>query len=124
MSYCPKCGSEVSEEMVFCPKCGAALKIEQTPAETRPKPYRRDEKAEKTEKTEKTEKREKHEYGFIGPLIGGLILIFVGLAAYLKIVLNINQGVVWAFFFVIIGIVIIVLAVYGAMMASRRHPRT
>jgi len=126
MSSCPKCGTKISEEMAFCPKCGAALKVEQAPAEARAKPYRRDEKAEKTEKrekAEKTEKREKREYGFLGPLIGGLILIFVGLAFYLRVVLDIKTELVWAFFFVIIGIVIIAVAVYGAMMAGRRHPR-
>jgi len=40
-------------------------------------------KTEKREKSEKAEKHEKREYGYIGPLIGGLILIAVGLMAYL-----------------------------------------
>ncbi len=128
MTYCAKCGSEVSEEMSFCPKCGAALKLEQ-PAVERPMERRRDEKGEKGEKAEKSEKREKHEkgeYAFIGPLVGGLILFFVGLTLYLW-----TQGaykdwgrLIWAFFFVIIGIIIIVAAVYGAILAGRRHPRT
>ena len=127
MSYCPKCGAKTSEEMAFCPKCGAALKVEQAPVEAQAKPVRRDEKAEKAEKGEKSEKgekREKGEYGFLGPLVGGLILIFVGLAFYLKVVLDIKTEAVWAFFFVILGIVIIALAIYGAMMAGRRHPKT
>lgn len=121
MSYCPKCGAKIDEEMAFCPKCGAALKVAQA------KPVRRDEKAEKSEKSEKSEKGEKHEkgeYGFLGPLIGGLILIFVGLAFYLRVILDIRTEAVWAFFFVILGIVIIAAAVYGAMMAGRRHPKT
>jgi uncharacterized membrane protein YvbJ len=124
MSYCPKCGSKVTEEMTFCPKCGASLNVAQAPAETRTKAYRRNEKAEKSEKGEKTEKHEKRGYGFLGPLIGGLVLIFLGLAFYLKIVLDVKTEVVWAFFFVIIGVVIIVAAAYGAMMAGKRHPKT
>jgi uncharacterized membrane protein YvbJ len=123
MSYCPKCGANVAEEMEFCPKCGAPLKVAQAPVETRARAYRRDEKAEKAEKREKTEKYEKREYGFMGPLIGGLILIFLGLAFYLRIALNVSSGAVWAIFFVIIGIVIIAAAVYGAMTAGKRHPR-
>jgi uncharacterized membrane protein YvbJ len=124
MEYCAKCGNKVSEDMAFCPKCGAPLKAAPTPAETRTTTRRRGEKEEKGEKAEKGEKHEKREYGFIGPLIGGLILIFAGLAFYIRIVLNIKTEAVWAAFFIIIGIVIIVLAAYGAMMAGRRHPRT
>ena len=124
MEYCPKCGSKVSEDMAFCPKCGAPLKAAPSPAEARPATHRRDEKAEKREKSEKSEKREKGEYGFIGPLIGGLILIFVGLAFYVRIAFDIKPESISAFFFIIIGIVIIVLVVYGAILAGRRHPRT
>lgn len=127
MLYCPKCGTKVTEDMTFCPKCGASLKVAPSPAEMRTKAYRRDEKAEKGEKGEKAEKTEKHEkgeYGFMGPLIGGLILILLGLGFYLRIALNVSSGAVWAIFFVIIGIVIIAAAVYGAMMAGKRHPKT
>jgi uncharacterized membrane protein YvbJ len=126
MSHCPKCGNEITEEMAFCPKCGAALKTEQVTVETRTRTHYRDEKAEKEEKGEKREKGEKHEkrgYSFMGPLIGGLILIFIGLASYLVVTYNVKSEIVWAFFFVVIGIVIIVGAIYGSLMASRRHPR-
>jgi len=78
MPYCPKCGAEVSEGMNFCSKCGATLG---------PLPPRvrreKEEKHEKREKSEKAEKHEKREYSYIGPLIGGLILIAVGLMAYI-----------------------------------------
>jgi uncharacterized membrane protein YvbJ len=126
MSYCPKCGSKVDEEMTFCPKCGAPLKAEKAVAEAKPVAYRRDEKAEKTEKDEKGEKHEKREYAFIGPLVGGLILLFVGLTFYLGLTVHDENlmRIAWAFFFVIIGIIIIVAAVYGVIMAGRRHPRT
>jgi pilus assembly protein TadC len=132
MSYCPKCGSKVDEEMTFCPKCGASLKVEKIATvapETRPTTYRRDEKteekSEKHEKGEKHEKHEKREYGFIGPLIGGIILLFIGLSIYLPIAMpSYNTNVVWALFFVLIGLLVIVGGVYGVIMASRRHPRT
>jgi uncharacterized membrane protein YvbJ len=123
MSYCPKCGSKIEEEMVFCPKCGAPLKVQQTTAGGRTA-YRKEEKAEKGEKNEKTEKREKHEYGFLGPLIGGLVLIFIGAASYLEIATTIDSKVIWAIFFVIIGVLIIAGAIYGYTRAAKRHPKT
>lgn len=128
MPYCPKCGTKVREEMAFCPKCGAPLKVKQPPSETTPAPaLQRAEKAEKhekREKREKTEKYEKREFGVIGPLIGGLILIFLGLMFYLQVTGFLGRGVASALFLIIIGIIIIVGALYAAMIAARRHPRT
>jgi predicted lipid-binding transport protein (Tim44 family) len=129
MSYCPKCGSKIEEGMSFCPKCGASLNAERivgvTPA-TEPA-YRRDEKteekSEKHEKGEKHEKHEKYEYGFMGPLIGGVILLFLGAALYLNAT-GYNAALLWALFLVLIGVLIIVGGIYGVMMAGRRHPRT
>lgn len=125
MPYCPKCGTKVSEETSFCPKCGTALKIERAPAPAAPPAPYRSEKAEKREKEEKEmwrEKKEKREYGYIGPLIGGFILIALGLMFFLAITWG--REVAWAFFLVIIGIIVIVGAVYAAMIAARRHPQT
>ena len=34
MSFCPKCGKEVSEGFMFCPQCGQRLKIEETAENT------------------------------------------------------------------------------------------
>jgi predicted lipid-binding transport protein (Tim44 family) len=124
MSYCPKCGTKVSEEMVFCPKCGAPLKAEKPSAEARPTRYRSEkaektEKHEKQEKGEKTEKHEKQEFGFVGPLIGGLFLIFFGLMSYLQVTGFLGKEVVGALFLILIGIIIIV----GVIYAVRRHPR-
>jgi uncharacterized membrane protein YvbJ len=123
MSYCPKCGAEVREEMSFCPKCGAPLKAAPAPAETRPGEYRRHEKAEKSEKQEKGEKHEKSEFGFLGPLIGGLILIFLGIAIYIRIAGMHEETIVWASFLLLVGVIIIVAALYGAFVLTRRHPR-
>jgi len=127
---CPKCGNKVEEEMSFCPRCGAPLKPETvapTPPEAMPMYYRRDEKteekSEKQEKQEKYEKREKREYGFMGPLIGGLILLFIGLGLYLNTI-GYSAAELWALFFVFIGLLIIAGAVYGVVVAGRRHPKT
>jgi uncharacterized membrane protein YvbJ len=126
MVYCPKCGTEVEENMTFCPRCGASLKVEAAV-----RPMRRDEKAEKHEKQEKREKQEpekgekheKGEYGFIGWLIGGLILIVIGAMAFLNINYNfINTAMGWALFLLILGVIIIIVAVYFASMARRRSP--
>lgn len=137
MPYCSKCGAQVREEMAFCSKCGAALKVEQPPAETvsAPAPYRaekaekhekreKEEKGEKREKEEKTEKHEKREFGAIGPLIGGLILIFIGLMFYLQVTGFPGRQIAPALFLVIIGVIIIIGALYAATMASRRQPST
>ena len=129
MSYCPKCGSKVEEQMSFCPKCGAPLNVEKVATVTpESKPaYRRDEKteekSEKHEKREKSEKHEKREYGFVGPLIGGVILLFIGASLYLTAT-GTNVLILWALFFVLIGVLIIVGGIYGVIMAGRRHPRT
>ena len=34
MSFCPKCGKEVSEGFMFCPQCGQRLKVGVTPENT------------------------------------------------------------------------------------------
>lgn len=124
MSYCPKCGTKVSEEMAFCPKCGAPLKAEKPPTEASPTGYRSEkaekaEKHEKQEKGEKTEKHEKREFGFVGSLIGGLILIFFGLMSYLQVTGFLGKEVAGASFLILIGIIIII----GVIYAARRHPR-
>jgi len=126
MSYCPKCGNKIDENMMFCPKCGAALKKTPPSTETAPRTvvYRneKNEKDEKHEKGEKTEKHEKRVYGFMGPLIGGLILILIGLTAYLELVNMVERRMLGALFFVIVGVAIIIGVAYGATLARKRHP--
>ena len=126
MSYCPKCGNKIDENMMFCPKCGAPLKTTQASTETTPRTvvYRneKNEKDEKHEKGEKTEKHEKRVYGFMGPLIGGLILILIGLTAYLELVNMFERRMLGALFFVIVGVAIIIGVAYGATLARKRHP--
>jgi cation transport ATPase len=116
--------------MVFCPKCGASLKITQASAgQIRRADYRYEkaesrEKQEKREKSEKTEKHEKHEHEFIGPLIGGFILLFLGFAFFFETTHIVGREFLWAVFLVIIGVLIIFGVLYGAILTSRRHPRT
>ncbi len=126
MVYCPKCGTEVEENMIFCPRCGAALK-----AEAPVRAVRRDEKAEKSEKgekqekqgSEKAEKHEKGEFTFVSWLIGGLILIFFGALAFLNIQYQfINTAMGWALFLLVIGVIIIVAALYFVLVARKRSP--
>jgi predicted lipid-binding transport protein (Tim44 family) len=128
MSYCPKCGNQVEDAMTFCPRCGASLKGTPPPAQPAPaQPYRRNEKGEKNEKNEKHESREKQEKGergFVGYLIGGLILITFGLFSVLQLsgYFAANSGQSWALMLLIIGVIIIVGAVYVAMTARRHSP--
>jgi len=137
MPNCPKCNSRVTEAMSFCPTCGASLKAAPTPpaapaaalAPPAP-PVRRekeekgekDEKGEKAEKGEKGEKHEKQTFGPLGPVIFGVVLIALGLLFYLRMTGWMAEPTLWAYFFVAIGIIIILAAIYGAMIAARRHP--
>lgn len=121
MPYCPKCGAEVSEEMIFCPKCGAALGP--LPPRVRMEKEEKGEKEEKREKSEKAEKYEKREYGYIGPLIGGLILIVVGLMAYLATIRPTYAREWGPILLIVIGIIILVIAIYAAITAAKRSPK-
>jgi uncharacterized membrane protein YvbJ len=131
LSYCPKCGNKIDENMAFCPKCGASLKAPQPQPSTSPSSgtvvYRRhDEKSEKQEKGEKNEKREKHEHPFISALIGGSVILILGVVWFLQwnYQVNINSTEAWAIIFIIGGSLIILGAIYGSIMVTRRHPKT
>ncbi|PVX26493.1 MAG: hypothetical protein CW691_01390 [Candidatus Bathyarchaeum sp.] len=127
MPYCHKCGSEVKEENAFCPQCGATLRAK----ETTPPEHYRNEKAEKEEKQEKHEKEEKSEhqekyekqqFGVLGPLVGGIILIIVGFMFYLAVSDAINIGSVFPFFLIIIGGIVILGVLIGAVTARKKNP--
>ena len=131
MSYCPKCGNKIDETMAFCPRCGASLKATAPAQAPSAPPYRRDEKSEKNEKQEKQEKDqhqekgEKGEQGFIGYLIGGLVLITIGAFALLQLTNSfVSSGQNWAIMLLIIGVIIIIGAVYVATVARKRSPPT
>lgn len=128
MSYCPKCGNKVDEHMAFCPRCGAPLKAGPTAPPTYQRRNERSEKQEKEEKHEKEaaqergEKHEKGEYGFVGWLIGGLVLIIIGFFTLLPLVTNINSAISGALILLVIGVVIIIVAVYLTTIARKRNP--
>ena len=120
--------------MVFCPRCGNSLKAAPPGQPAVAQPYRRrDEKSEKNEKQEKqekqehpekSEKQEKGEAGFIGYLIGGLILITFGLFSVLQLsgYFSADSGQSWATMLLIIGVIIIIGAIYVALVARKRSP--
>ena len=126
MSYCPKCGHKVDETMTFCPNCGTSLKKTTSQGAPSPPVYPRyrNEKQEKHEKQEKEEKHEKGQGGMVGWLIGGLILVFLGVAAYTNVVYHwIPSGPeAAAIWLVVIGVIIIVVGIYFATRARRRFP--
>jgi hypothetical protein len=82
MPYCPKCGKEVSEDADYCTKCQAPLKE----GVVYRRVNRRNEKDEKDEKNEKGEKGEEDKYG---PIIGGLIVTWLGTLLLLS-----NQNII------------------------------
>ena len=111
MSYCSKCGNKVEENMAFCSKCGAPLKLRDTTAV----PIL-------TQRIEKAEKQEKGECGFLGWLIGGLILITIGLLATLQFAKIIPTGTMIPSVLLIIGIIVIISALYFVILARKRAP--
>jgi uncharacterized membrane protein YvbJ len=125
MSYCPKCGNEINETMAFCPHCGTSLKgppADQTAPPSQTNTQEKDEKTEKNQQPEKNEKQEKTEYGFVGYLTGGLVLITIGVFALLELSGNFkSSGQGLAIMLFIIGIIVIIGAIYVAL-TSRRHP--
>jgi uncharacterized membrane protein YvbJ len=134
MFYCPKCGNKVDETMFFCPRCGTSLKSPPPSQPTPIQPYQQGEKAEKNERQEKSEKDqkkeknghdEKTEHGFIGYLIGGLILITVGVFALIELsgkYFSSSQDLAIMLF--IIGLIIIFGAIYVALTSRRHFPQT
>jgi uncharacterized membrane protein YvbJ len=118
MSYCPICGNKVDETMAFCPSCGAALKSV-TPGQ----PAQPATQYPRNEKDQKNQKQEKSEHGFIGHFIGGLILITIGVFSILDLTsTSPNSGQDLAAMLLIIGIIIIVGAVYVALTGRKRFP--
>lgn len=118
--YCPKCGAELPVGSSFCPKCGTPT-THVTPEPTEPSYYRRrrEYRYEKYEKHEKNEKREKGRSGsVIGPVIGGLILIWLGLTFYLQEIGIITSTNWWAYFIIGIGAIIIL---QGVLVYSRHR---
>jgi uncharacterized membrane protein YvbJ len=125
LPYCSKCGSEVAEGTMYCPKCGASLRAEQVSRRTHEKDEKR-EKGEKQEKGEKGEKVEKHEKGETSrfwAFIGGMMLVILGIVSFVSIFFNVREPWRGASFLVVLGVFVIIVALYGAIKASQRNPR-
>jgi uncharacterized membrane protein len=75
------------------------------------------------EKGEQHEKYEKHEYSILGPLVGGFILILVGFMSYLTVSGFINVRSLWPFLLIIIGSLVILAVLAGAVIARGRTPQ-
>jgi uncharacterized membrane protein YvbJ len=111
MPYCPKCGNNVDETMTFCPKCGTALKDKIPSQEASNK--EKEEMQEKHENPANVEIQEKNQYGFVNFLISGLVLIIVAVFAILDLTSRfIASGQDIAIMLIIIGIIIIIGAIY------------
>ncbi len=118
MPYCHNCGADLQPNAAFCSKCGAPAAAATATTPTAPPTYRYGPGYEKREKQEKqtrqSEKYEKREKGGdrTGPLIGGGILILLGLIYYASITALIPSSEFWAYFFLGLGILLILQAVY------------
>ena len=123
MPYCPQCGTENDAEAGFCKRCGYSLKGERPRRRRREKEEKHEKQEKDEEKYEKEEKHEKGEVGALGQLVGGLILIFVGVAFYLTVNDVLPAERVWPYFVIIAGLLVVVLAFYGGRTAWSRHPR-
>ena len=107
MVHCVKCGTENKDDAKFCIKCGAQLYVTRESEH-----YRRVE----------SECFGLPHGGLIVAIVIGVIILLSGFAAILNIVNpNVNySGWVGAFIPVIIGIIIIIGAIYG-MQRRRRY---
>jgi len=129
MAYCSKCGNKVDEDASFCPNCGASLKPGQSQYAAAPLTYSYDreekhekrEKEEKNEKGERSEKSEQGQFRYIGPIIGGVVLIVLGLMFLYP---QTMMRETWALLLAAVGMIIIVGAIYAAMKASKQNPKT
>lgn len=70
----------------------------------------------------KSQKHEKGEYGFVGFLIGGLVLIIIGLFSLLRFTGIFTSVHSVAIMFLVIGVIIIIAAVYLTIVARKRFP--
>jgi uncharacterized membrane protein YvbJ len=135
LPYCPRCGTETSEEMTFCPKCGQSLKAQQVSAwREQWRESRREWRERRRELREQRKDTQDHYYeenwektererGVIEPLIGGVFLIFLGLLFYYTITGTLTGDVLLASFLTVIGLIVIGIATYRAA-TLRRQPNS
>jgi cation transport ATPase len=110
LPYCQKCGAEIAADAAFCPRCGQQTAVSPAPVERGHEREEKREKSEKREKEEKGEKEEKSEDKTL-PLVGGLILVWLGISFYLVQAHYIDWNEWWPYFLIGIGVVLILQAV-------------
>jgi hypothetical protein len=122
MAFCTKCGAEVPEGADFCPKCGNQMTVT-APLGRRElrEERRRRRREEKQEKGEKEEKREKSG-DRTGPIMGGLILIWLGISLYLAQTHYIVWDTWWPYFIIGVGVILIVIAVIRYSSSQHKAP--
>jgi len=106
MVYCHNCGTKNDDDAEFCSKCGEPLK-DVRDYEGRRHPRNHDDRYYR----ERQECFGLPHGNLIGPLIAGIVLILIGLSSIYGF--NI-WAVFWPVLIVIIGLLIIVGAIYGA----------
>jgi hypothetical protein len=119
MSYCPICGNKIEEQMVFCPNCGTSLKGAPLPDQMPPDQPLNTEKHERNQNPSR-EIHEKSEFGFVGYLMGGSILITIAAFALLDLSNPKNSSQDLAAMLLVIGIIIILGAIYIAITIHKR----
>jgi hypothetical protein len=108
MPYCPRCGNEVSEDADYCSRCRGPLREGLA--------YRRVRR--RKEKNEKNEKQEKDKDDKYGPIIGGLIVTWLGALLLLS-----NQNIIRSsdfggYFLMGIGVILVIRGVLAYQESS------
>jgi peptidoglycan/LPS O-acetylase OafA/YrhL len=112
VTFCAKCGAEVPEGAEFCPKCGTQMTV--STADWRR--HRREERQEKRrERRERSGNR-------TGPLIGGLILIWLGISLYLAQTNYIVWDTWWPYFIIGVGAILIAMAAIRYSSSQHKAP--
>jgi len=136
--YCSNCGAPISEGALYCGRCGRQLNDVPTASSTPPptwgspgtptssQPPYHNERYEKHEKQEKREKGEKHEKGgrngWIGPLFGGTVLIWIGIILTLAASGSISWNVWWDWFLAGLGILLVLEGAILSISRGRSYP--
>lgn len=140
--YCTNCGATLSEGAIYCSRCGRAVASIPPPspeASSGPAPapqppgqaapytsYRYEHRYEKQEKHEKHEKGEKAEKGgrsgWAGPLFGGMVVIWLGIALLLASNGNILWQNWWNWFLVGLGIILVIDGIMLTVLRGSAYP--
>ena len=138
MTFCPKCNNPTKDTTIFCTKYGTPLN--QTTDQNQPNPQttttppttqepnqqttKKEEVKEVKSQQATTPKQSKGERGALSCLTGGLILITFGAFAVMQISNpnSANTGQNWAIMLLLIGVIIIVGAIYLALTTQHHTP--